>query len=637
MSFGMATATVAPADAATKSISIRVNDASVTYGKTVTLSGTGTGLKAKTLTLYYYSSGKWRSTSKSTRTNASTGKYVLTFRPRVGTNKYRLAYRTIRSRSLSIRALRSVRVSLSPRGEYYKSSAATFKAALSYGKKGSKARLQRYGGSWKAVKSVRFTKSGKQTVSFGKITTPKGRWEYRVLTSADSTHAAGDSRKNAKTAVHRVACDNGYYNSKPESGNSVFFTKPGAYPTRYAYKRTHALADGITKFVCSAARDSKIKIAMWHIDDDAYYSVPPNLSNKILSAIDYVQRSRNVKVTFVLDAKTGKKAATTNWLKQMSGGRYYVCARSCMSDQGYDGVKATSGQEHQKLVTISNTSAGVPATLVSTGNWSYWQLRDYWNSGVVLWGNQKIYDRSVSRLDNMVASASRKSGFAPAWWGQSEPEDKLVQGENYASTHTWVPTVNEKAGDAGTFISFSPLNPKPADGAGLADPLLDRLAEYSCTQGGSGVKVAMLFASGATGEKFADTMTTTRAAGCTGQVIISKPVNPGSVDTVQTDQKTYEKLKAALGNNLNCVAWMHAKNILVDGSYKGAAREQTLWTGPRNFNFDGTSVSDETSLRFTGTYASKPKIYGEYLADFNNAWASGTVCPDTYSAFKNMR
>lgn len=577
------------------------------------------------------SSGTWKITIVSAERAADGKKYVDGFR------NYRVRVGSTQSAARQVNSYRPVSVSLSKtisgkktavatNEEIYSRSGITFSAVLSYGVKGNPAYLQRRvparsssgkitGTRWATVKTATTGSTGaNRTVSFGSVSTPPGRWQYRVSTKLVGLYAIGYS---TTPAVHVVSCTT--YPSRP-AGIQPAFSNPGAYSTADRTKRSKALRDQLVKTICAADTGAELKLAMWHIDDDGLYKNPPEMVNPILRALDYVSATRKVKVSMVVDNGTGKQAYTTEWLKQIAarnGGGYYECKEACMSDRGLSG-QTSPGDNHQKLLTISKAK-GAPVTVISTSNWSYWQLRDYWNSSSVLWNDANIYARSSARLSQMIQAAER-TGPGNGGWGTSGI-DGLVKN---SSLNTWVPadyasgdsmvSAKERKGSgyggASTAIGFSP--------AADYDPILDRLAgsSYTCSKGET-VRFAVLLGTGAVGTKWVDTIKKLKAKGCKVYVVMSRPIPSGS-HVFGTDKATFDGLKKQLGSSmtyLRCGQYIHTKNILSD-------EKSSVWTGPRNLDYSGFNSADETTLRVWGNKST----YDKYKADWINVWKKSGSC-----------
>ncbi|KQO42010.1 phospholipase D-like domain-containing protein [Aeromicrobium sp. Leaf245] len=588
------------------------------------------------------SSGTWKITIVSAERAADGKKYVDGFR------NYRVRVGSTQSAARQVNSYRPVSVSLSKtisgkktavatNEEIYSRSGITFSAVLSYGVKGNPAYLQRRvptrsssgkitGTQWATVKTATTGSTGaNRTVSFGSVSTPPGRWQYRVSTKLVGLYAIGYS---TTPAVHVVSCTT--YPSRP-AGIQPAFSNPGAYSTADRTKRSKALRDQLVKTICAADTGAELKLAMWHIDDDGLYKNPPEMVNPILRALDYVSATRKVKVSMVVNDTTGKQAYTTEWLKQIAarnGGGYYECKEACMSDRGLSGQN-NAGDNHQKLLTISKAK-GAPVTVISTSNWSYWQLRDYWNSSSVLWNDANIYARSSARLSQMIQAAERTSAGNGGW--ATSGADGLVKS---ADDNTWAPAdvssgdgmVSAKerkgsgSGAARTAVSFSP--------SGGYDPILDRLkgSSYTCDKG-EAVRFAVLLGTGDIGTKWVDTIKELKAKGCKVYVVMSRPIPSGS-HVFGTDKATFDGLKKQLGGSttyLRCGQYIHTKNILSD-------EKSSVWTGPRNLDYSGFRLSDETTLRVWND----PTLYNRYKTDWINIWKKSTSCGSTHAAFMKLR
>lgn len=588
------------------------------------------------------SSGTWKITIVSAERAADGKKYVDGFR------NYRVRVGSTQSAARQVNSYRPVSVSLSKtisgkktavatNEEIYSRSGITFSAVLSYGVKGNPAYLQRRvptrsssgkitGTQWATVKTATTGSTGaNRTVSFGSVSTPPGRWQYRVSTKLVGLYAIGYS---TTPAVHVVSCTT--YPSRP-AGIQPAFSNPGAYSTADRTKRSKALRDQLVKTICAADTGAELKLAMWHIDDDGLYKNPPEMVNPILRALDYVSATRKVKVSMVVNDTTGKQAYTTEWLKQIAarnGGGYYECKEACMSDRGLSGQN-NAGDNHQKLLTISKAK-GAPVTVISTSNWSYWQLRDYWNSSSVLWNDANIYARSSARLSQMIQAAERTSAGNGGW--ATSGADGLVKS---ADDNTWAPadvssgdgmvSAKERKGSgfgaARTAVSFSP--------SGGYDPILDRLkgSSYTCDKG-EAVRFAVLLGTGDIGTKWVDTIKELKAKGCKVYVVMSRPIPSGS-HVFGTDKATFDGLKKQLGGSttyLRCGQYIHTKNILSD-------EKSSVWTGPRNLDYSGFRLSDETTLRVWND----PTLYNRYKTDWINIWKKSTSCGSTHAAFMKLR
>lgn len=587
------------------------------------------------------SSGTWKIRIVSAERAADGKKYVDGFR------NYRVRVGSTQSAARQVNSYRPVSVSLSKtisgkktavatNEEIYSRSGITFSAVLSYGVKGNPAYLQRRvatrsssgkitGTQWATVKTATTGSTGaNRTVSFGSVSTPPGRWQYRVSTKLVGLYAIGYS---TTPAVHVVSCTT--YPSRP-AGIQPAFSNPGAYSTADRTKRSKALRDQLVKTICAADTGAELKLAMWHIDDDALYRNPPEMVNPILRALDYVSATRKVKVSMVVDDSTGKQAYTTEWLKQIAarnGGGYYQCKDACLNERELQGDNNLLGDNHQKLMTISK-AGGKPVTVVSTSNWSYWQLRDYWNSTTAMWSDDAVYARASGRLNQMIAAASRTS-TSQAWPNNSGND--AIRLTTTGTTGLWVPTAanNESAGSntsgtAKTSISFSPTSGY--------DPILDRLKSYTCEKDPDTGKVknpgvvrfAVLLGQSTVGDKWVDTVKDLKSKGCKVYVVMSRPI-PSGAHVFGTDKATYDGLKKQLGGSttyLRCGSYIHTKNILFDQATSRGDTNYSVWTGPRNLDWSGFNISDETTLRIRNDAG----VYNKYKADWINIWKKSGSC-----------
>lgn len=590
---------------------------------------------------------------------AKPGNAVTPVEPRDFAYYYRVdANKRALSAARGLEALRSVSIKMSKSGEYYLYSSAaikkvSYKATLSYGVKGNHARLQRvspnYEGSnprgwnWKTIKSVQFKKSGKQSLSFGSIDVPRGRWTYRVTSDSSTKYLPGSTSK--PSAVHLVSCST--FSKAP---GAVFqtFSNPATHSDKERSRRSTALAAAWQKYICAAGKGATINVAIWMLNDDALFRSPSDVSNRIIGALDYVHKTRGVKISLIQDDLNGAAMVpqTEDWVRQITGGnmvnngrvaggRYYRCKNSCMSDRRKSGPekKVYSGYMHDKFVTISKTVSswqGKNAVAVGTSNWSYWQLRDYWNSFTAFRNEPILADRLNAHFDAMVASATRGSNttpFDPKWTAQRvDARDRLTKADTGGgySVQTAVRGQGEKKGDAAGNISVA-FSPQPVG----EDSILTRLKSYRCTPKHHTIRVGMYFASSSVGASFSNILTSLKNRGCNVKYVMSLPVNPGP-GQIRTDEPTLNLLQNGLGKaNVRCTAFMHSKNIMVDAVRNGAP-EKTVWTAARNMDLTGLNFSDEVSVRITG----HPRTYRAFLADWNRMSASrAKPCSDSDLGF----
>ena len=457
--------------------------------------------------------------------------------------------------------------------------------------RGSLVLLQTYrSGAWRTVAQDAVDGQGRYAFSHRP---PVGRPAFRVVKLADRAHRQGTS-PTLTPLVER--CDTG---PVPASSVATAFTRPGT-------TSTSPIATSLGRVFCSAAPRSKIRIAMYFVvtSDDGEVET-------VLRPLELVHRYRAVSVRFLLDSKVYANGAHADTLARLR--RFATvdfCTAACRSEE------ATGGVMHQKFVTMSDTTlqAGVdPVVVSSTANWSYTQLRTYWQSAQVMYANPALTREFDIRWESLRACGTAATGCA-AWRPvyQGVALDPAVYGTVAERGVTVDPGLGERPGTAGrgTAVSFSPT---PA----VADPLASALRRYSCTPEHRTVRLAV-FSVSPLRRAAADALAGLRTRGCDVSVLLNDP--GATVPTPAGIQMLKDR-----GLPVACVSRMHDKFVVLDAVFTATgAPQQVVWSGSQNLTYAALRYDDDALVRMTvqeGTGAYAGDVSAAHRA-YGATWAA---------------
>lgn len=386
---------------------------------------------------------------------------------------------------------------------------------------------------------------------------------------------------------------------------------PCISPTRPKYRVSSAFSNAkvaagsntaamVEKAVCSAARGSQIRIAMFWITNTS------TATKKIVNALRWVKEQRGVRIRIVMDTMYYKAAYPKNMetLKDLrTFADVVLCVRGCRSvlaPEGTTGGSVTTEANHNKFLVVDDTvwkSGTDPLTYISSANWAPAQLSDRYQSSVMVWNDVMLAKRFSLRWDNLNVCA--RQGCS-AW-------NQIVDNRGLSvATHgvrriddVWHDrTLQPWQGDAdrGTAALFSPVP--------TGDPIAEELGDFeACAPDQSRVWVGQRYIAKYR-KAVIDELVRLDKLGCDVRIIVGARTDRD----IAAAGAAYMK---AEGLSVQCVAGIHDKYLLVD-ALDDLTRRKLLLTGSQGLGARALMFSDESMLRLTtGT--------GSPAADTDNA------------------
>jgi hypothetical protein len=588
----------APPAAKPVRVSAHRSVASVPVGKAAKITGgTNRGTRGDAVLLERHDSKGWHRIS-GTRVSA-TRRYTFSVRPPIGRTAYRVVRPATRglargvSGTVRITGVRPVRVSARPSARTTLAGRTVrFTGSASAGKAGDVVRLQRRDSKgWRTVTSARLSATRSYALA-AKV--PAGKTSFRVVRPASTGYGQGVSSTQQVSAATCTPM------ARPR-GLTAWATDP----TRDG---PSSMAIQLSRLFCSVAPGAQIRVAVYFIHPDAE-------SELMLGSLETVHRYLGVKVETLLDSRESTKADITR-LSRL--GKVYLCHFSCQTD-------ATSGASmHDKFVTITdmNWSTGKdPALWSSSGNWNRRQLQEYWQTGVLFYGDRQLTREYDARYEGMRGCATLKGScgaWVPSVFGSRLPDTyrKVKIGRTWHDKGlSW------RSGDrgSGTQVLFSPVAPR-------TDPVVDQFQRYSCTAQHRTVRIAIYRMSVSRGRRVIAALNGLRSRGCDVRVIY----NIGGAKKIMTEAP---QMLADAKIPRTCVFNTHDKFgyfDVVDRTTRAPRR--VLWTGSQNLAEGSLSVNDDTFMTHTaelatGHWASDIRgISGWYLNRWTQMAAHPTSC-----------
>jgi hypothetical protein len=432
-----------------------------------------------------------------------------------------------------------------------------------------------------------------RTVKFGKLTPsrtylftvrPKaGKNSYRVVRPETSTGRRGTSKTVSVTAETCTAMP------RPRRTMLAFATNP-------TENKTAQMTRELSHLFCAVAPKATVRVAMLFVKSDRE-------SKAILESLRKVHRYRGVHVEVLAEGHPYEKSVLGELRKTLgSFATVRTCTKGCRSG-------LADANMHDKFVTVSDMTWGAgadPLLWSSSANWDRRQLRDYWQTGILVYGNRRL------NLEYNVRFESMRACGLPGGCGQWRPSvfgHALDAGYRLIRHNsTWTDAgFGWRAGDArsGTRTMFSPVQP------GTGDPVVNELARYRCTPAHHTVRLGVFGISTYRGPVLARALGQLRQRGCDVRAVLSV-----SKPTV-TRAKGVAAFKAQ-GVSTTCAVLMHDKFVYLDvvDRVSGQTRH-VLSTGSQNFTGAGAYINDDTMLTMEAETAS-----GQRAADIRylGAW-----------------
>jgi hypothetical protein len=350
--------------------------------------------------------GRWQTQSSATLTAGR--QFRFSFSALLGTN----AYRVVRpatpglgqgvSSTIKLQGVRRpVRVTAHQSArEVIAGDPVRFYGSVSAVVPGDRVRLQvQQGSQWRTVASASVSSRRAYSVS---ARPAAGSNRYRVVRPARGKYDEGTSPTLATVG----------YACQPLARPTRRLTPWSTNPT---VSGTSAMATNLGRVFCSVAPGAKVRVAMFLLSSD-------DESELILSALERVHRYRSVQVEVLLERQPGPSPLSSALRSRLTRfAKLYTCQRSCHSDPS---IGATM---HQKFVTVDDMmwAAGKdPVAWSSSANWNRRQLRAYWQTGILVYGDRKLTTSFDARFESMRACATL-AGDCGAWtasvWGKPFP------------------------------------------------------------------------------------------------------------------------------------------------------------------------------------------------------------------------
>jgi hypothetical protein len=561
-------------------VSAQRSAASVPVGKTAKITGaTSRGKRGDAVQLERRDSKGWHRLS--VKRVSATRRFAFSVRPPGGRTAYRVVRPATRglaravSPTVQITGVRTVRVNARPSArKTLAGRTVRFTGSASAGQAGDVVRLQRRDGKrWRTVKAARLSRTRTYAVD---TRVAAGTSRYRVVRPASTGYSQAISTTQQVTAASCTPM------ARPRGLTT--------WGTNRSLKGPTSMARNLGKLFCSVAPGAQVRIAMYFINDDAE-------SDVILGSLERAHRYLGVRVETLVDTRETTKADMTR-LSRL--GKVYSCHFSCQT------ATNTGASMHHKFVTITNMnwSAGKdPVIFSSSGNWNRFQLRGYWQSGVLMYGDRQLTREYDARFEGMRGCATLKGGcgaWVPSVFGSRLPSiyRKVKVGRTWHDNGLmW------RSGDpgSGTRVLFSPVTPR-------TDPVVDQFGLYSCTPQHRTVRIAIYRMSVSRGRSVIAALNGLRSRGCDVRVIYSI----GGSRTLMTEAP---KMLADAKIPRTCVYKVHDKFAyfdVVDRATKQPRR--VLWTGSQNLAGGSLSANDDSFMTSTAELAR-----GHWASDIRGA------------------
>lgn len=290
---------------------------------------------------------------------------------------------------------------------------------------------------------------------------------------------------------------------------------------------------------------------------------------------------RGVRVRVVLDSGDGQKAkknaavdAAYARLAEMLGttGDSFArqCNRSCITDEP-DSIN------HNKFAAFSRTDDAEFVTFQGTGNLRADGSGDSaYNAAVVLRGDRTTYDQYVGYFDDLYT-------------------ERRVSKDNYDAYRRPVTSGPVTA-------HFFPRTDN-------VDTLAAALRTTNCTAQTTTVRVMAPFFSR---KRVRNTLRDMAYAGCGVQVLARQDTMTRDFCDRLDPRKVAVKIAPAPTKDRVTI---HAKYVLVDGSYGGGLDQRITWVGSHNFTDNALERNDETFMQLTD-----PDVSSAFAGNWDRLW-----------------
>jgi phosphatidylserine/phosphatidylglycerophosphate/cardiolipin synthase-like enzyme len=308
----------------------------------------------------------------------------------------------------------------------------------------------------------------------------------------------------------------------------------------------------------------------------SYFVIQPN--HPVIDALLRAY-SRGVRVQVVLDSGDGQKAKKNAAVDAAyarlaetlgtSGGSFArQCVRSCITDE-------PESINHNKFAAFSSTGGADFVTFQGTGNLRADGSGDSaYNAAVILRGDEVTYRQYTGYFEDLYT-------------------ERRVTKDNYDGYRRPIPAGSVTA-------HFFPRTDK-------TDTLTGYLRTTNCTWQPTTVRVMAPFFSR---KRVRNTLRNMASAGCNVQVLARQ-------DTMTRDfceGLAPAAVKVAPAPTKDRVT-IHAKYVLVDGSYNGGIDQRITWVGSHNLTDNALERNDETFMHFTD-----PAVAAAFSGNWDRLW-----------------
>lgn len=310
----------------------------------------------------------------------------------------------------------------------------------------------------------------------------------------------------------------------------------------------------------------------------SYFVIQPN--HPVIDALLRAY-SRGVRVRVVLDSGDGQKAkknaavdASYARLAETLGtsGESFArqCVRSCITDE-------PESINHNKFAAFSSTGGAQYVTFQGTGNLRADGSGDSaYNAAVVLRGDETTYRQYVGYFEDLYT-------------------ERRVAKDNYDGYRRPI--------TAGPVTAhFFPRTDK-------TDTLAAYLRTTNCAAEPTTVRVMAPFFSR---KKVRNTLRDMAYAGCNVQVLARQDTMTRDFCDRLDPRKVVVKIAPAPTKDRVTI---HAKYVLVDGSYGGGVGQRITWVGSHNFTDNALERNDETFMQITD-----PAVSSAFSGNWDRLW-----------------
>ena len=297
---------------------------------------------------------------------------------------------------------------------------------------------------------------------------------------------------------------------------------------------------------------------------------------------------RGVNVRVVLDSGDGQKpkknaaidAAYARLAETLgSAGDSFAdqCNRSCITD-------APDSINHNKFATFSQTGAAQDVVFQSTGNLRPDGSGDSaYNAAVIIRGDQPTYDQYVGYFDDLY-------------------NELRVENNNYAGYRGPVTSGPVTA-------HFFPRTDK-------TDTVAAALRSADCAAQPTTVRVMAAFFSR---KPVRDALRDMAFAGCNVQVLARQDtISAAFCESLEPERVNVRIAPAPTKDRVT----IHAKYILIDGSYSGGLNQRITWMGSHNFTANALRRNDETFVQFTDN-----AVADSFSGNWDRLWNDPAMSP----------